>query len=730
MAQGKFNPQYCHRSAVLIIQFLFLKKIFKYILGIVLLATAGGIVWWQLNKKGFIRNRIEKAVSRGTDSTYYIHYDSSRIEELAGNATFYNLVLQSDSLQQQLYTDDTADIAKTIFNVHIEKLAVIGANIPAFLQKNKVQARIIEITRPVITLINTGRDEAVKFTAEDTLALYEKLTGKFNSIQAGQIKIIDGTIAFAKGKKSPHATLQGVNIDFRDLKIDSTRNYDNLISYFVKGIVADVKSVNVKNEKANRLFVFEGVQYNAPGRFLKIDKFLQTDTKANTTMIALSNTRVSGLSTNAFIVYKTVKADSLTTDGGALSFYRGKKAGSSTTTESIDIDNEFFDEAIVKNIRLGSTTLTLLDKANKNAPPFVLKNLKFNASGIDSAYTGTDILELIGKSNWDLSADGISFNTKDKVYKIDIGPFLLDNFHSVVTVKSAAIIQIVTQDAFVKSLKFQKDLYNLHFANIRLSGVDVKKLLTDRAVIAEDAFMNVNLNIFNDRTVTPDTASKIGQYPQQLLQKLKIPVYIKSVHAPDAYVRYTERGALSKKTGDVIFSKIQGEIKNFTNINSYIKKNNVMTLTANCIFLNMAAITSSWKLALNSPNGEFALTGKVGPFNGTKLNPVIEPLGMGSIRSGNISSYTFSMKGTDLRADGDCILLYDNLKIKLLKNTGDSNELKKKGVTSLVANLFIKDKNDAANPRRGDMGFKRVTTKTFFNLVWKSIFAGAKSSTR
>lgn len=707
-----------------------MKKPVKYILVIAGIVLLGGIVWWQLNKKGIIRHQIEKAVANGTDSTYYIHYDSSRIDEIAGNAVFYNLVLQSDSLQQQLYTDDTTGVPASIFNVHIAKVSILGANIPSFLQKNKIEADVIEIDRPVITIINTGQEKEVAFTAADTLALYEKITGKFNSIQAGEIRIKDGTIAFARGKKSPHTTLQGVNVDLKNLKIDSTRNYDNIISYFVKDVVATVKTASVKNEKAGRLLSFEGVEYNAPGRFIKTDRFIQKDIARDKIMIDLRNTRVAGLSTNAFIISRQLKADSLTTDGGVLGLYRGKKTGNNTN-QTIEIDNDFFDEAIVKNIRLGSTDFYLYNRAEKNAAPMALKNLKFNASNLDSIYSGTNIMRLIGNSNWDLSADGISFLTADKVYKISIGPFVLDNGRSLITVKDASVTPIVSQDKFVKSLTFQKDYYNLRFNNIKLTGADVRKLVTDQTVIAEDATLQPIVHIFNDRTVTPDTASKIGQYPQQLLQKIKLGIYIKTIHAVNGLIHYKERGALSEKTGDVTFNNANATITNFTNIDSYKKKNGIMKMVATTKFLNMADVYSEWTFPLSSPNGSFAITGKIGPFNGTKLNPVIEPLGMGSIRSGSIKSYTFNMKGDDLRADGTCTMLYEDLKIKLLKNTGDSNELKKKSVTSFIANVFIKDKNPSGSTvRTGDMGFKRVTTKTFFNLVWKSIFAGAKSNAK
>jgi hypothetical protein len=706
-----------------------LKKPVKIILIIIALATASGITWWQLNKKGIIRHQIEKAVANGTDSTYYIRYDSSKVDAAAGNAVFYNIVLQSDSLQQQLYTDDTSSIPATIFNVHIERVSIFGANIPSFLQKNKVEANTIEIYHPVITLINTGKDEPVKFSAADTLALYEKITGKFNSISAGQIKITDGTIAFARGKKSPHTTLQGVNVDLRNLKIDSTRDYDNIISYFIKDVRATVKTATVKNEKGGRLLTFEGLEYNAPGRFLKADRFSQTDLLQNKVMIDLRNSRVSGISTNAFIINRQLKADSLTTDGGVLGIYRIEKA--TGDSEILEMDNDFFDEALVKNIRLGNTDLYLFDRNNKSAVPITLKNIKFNAFDLDSVYSGTNIMRLIENSKWNLSADGTSFITTDKMYRIGIGPFVLDNEKSVITIKEATVKPLASRAAFVKSLRFQKDLYDLQFNNVKLTGADVKKLITNRMIIAEEAGMQPILKIFNDRTVDPDTVSKIGLYPQQILQKLRTPVYIKTIRANNASVIYTERGALSKQTGVVTFDNITGTIRNFTNIDSYKKKNSLMVMNADCKFLKMALIRSEWKFLLTAPDGAFSITGNIGPFSGPKLNPVIEPLGMGSIRSGEIKSFVFSMTGDDLKANGTGTLLYNDLKIKLLKNPNDDDNLKKKSVSSFVANLVMLDNNPSRGvTRKSDLAFRRIISRTFFNLVWKSIFAGAKSATR
>ncbi|HQW93654.1 MAG TPA: hypothetical protein PKY28_11170, partial [Ferruginibacter sp.] len=69
------------------------------IAGVILaLALVGGVIYWQMHKKGIIKDSIENAITKGTDSLYFIHYDSSFIDEVNGNASFFYVRLQSDSL--------------------------------------------------------------------------------------------------------------------------------------------------------------------------------------------------------------------------------------------------------------------------------------------------------------------------------------------------------------------------------------------------------------------------------------------------------------------------------------------------------------------------------------------------------------------------------------------------------------------------------------------------------
>jgi hypothetical protein len=341
------------------------------VIGCVLLA---GFVYWQFIKKGVINQAIAKSVNKGSDGDYYIRYDHSTIDEINGNASFRNIVLQSDSLQQQLYRDDTINIDREIFNIRVGELKITGANIPSLLRKNTVSAKQVEIIQPYITIIRTGAEPEYIMSKEDSLALYDRITGKFNSINADEIIIRDGTVAFANGKQQPHTTIKGINIQLKNFRIDSTRNYDNLVSYFVKDINATIQSVNTINAKNGNQFLLEGVEYSAPGRFIKVNSILQKDLRSGEILINLKDNSVTGISTNDFIINRKIKADSIRSSGGIVSLYRNKKMA--TSGEALEIDNDFFDEVQIRNVSMGKSMLNIYNRQKPGTAPLRINNFR------------------------------------------------------------------------------------------------------------------------------------------------------------------------------------------------------------------------------------------------------------------------------------------------------------------------------------------------------------------
>ncbi len=690
----------------------------------VVLAIIGGWIYWQQYKKSIIKSGIEDAISKGTGQLYFIHYDSSFIDEVNGNASFYNVALQSDSLEKQLLLYDTAS-APTVYNILIDEVSIRGANIPGLLSNTSVQAKTIYIKHPVVYIISSGKKEKkILNSKEDSLMIYEKLLGKFKSINAEEIIIENGNLFFSDKTGAPHTAFKDIGIQLKNFRIDSTKDYDNILSYFIKGIVAKVKEVYVKSDQ--NIATFTDVEYNAPGKFLYLKKFQQKNENKEV-VFDINNTSINNISTDAFIMYQQLRAESLTSDGGTLTFYRKKKMNTDTVNDEIEIDNNYFNEALLNAVSIKNTKIVVYSRENPKEDPFILNNVKFNASDIQKLDSVTNIKKLISNSKWTLSADGFSFFTENKRYKMNVGPFDVNNGNSSMRIKYFTMVPTMSEAAFSQSLSKQEDLYNLELRNIVLTGIDTRLLLTQKKLQAATATLQPIFKVYRDRFVAPDLSSKVGKYPHQLLQKIKFPFSIKQVFLKDGMVSYKERSDLSRKTGTVFFKNIRGTISNVTNMKEVISKNNTLTLDANASFMGLTPMHSVWKLPLNSANGAFEVSGEAGSFNGPSLNPMIEALGMASIKSGRVNKLTFNMKGTDNSATGSAVFLYNNLKVELLKK--DSNDLKKNSLMSILSNALIKDANPQKDViRTGEINWQRDKTKSFFNLVWKGVFSGIKKT--
>ncbi len=687
------------------------------------LAVVGGLFYWQQHKKSIIKNSIENAISKGTDSLYFIHYDSSFIDEVGGNASFFNVRLQSDSLQRQLQLFDTASSA-TIYNIQIAEVSIRGANIAGLLSNTSIEANSIFIKQPVIYIINSGKKEKKLLNSNDSLAIYEKLLGKFESINAKEIIIESGVLNFADKTGAPNTALRDININLKKFRIDSTKDYQNILSYFVKDVVAKVKEVYIKGEKNQATFT--DVEYNAPGRFISLKKFQQKNNE-DKIVFDINNTSISNISTDAFILQQQLKAGELTSDGGTLTFYIKQNKAADSAKDEIEIDNNYFDEALVNKVNIGNTKILIYNRAKPNGEALAITNVKFNATDIQKLHSGTNIKNLISSSNWKLSADGFSFMTENKRYKISLGAFDINNANASMRIKSFTVKPQFKEAAFSKSLSHQEDLYNLEFNNIELSGIDTRLLITQRRLEAAAGTLQPIVKIYRDRTITEDLSSKVGKYPHQLLQTIKFPFSIKKLNVKNGMVAYTEKADVSKQTGTVFFKNINGTISNITNIKDLISKDNLLLLDATASFMGVSQVHSVWKLSLNSNNGAFDVSGTAGAFNAVSLNPLIEPLGMASIKNGTVNKLTFSMTGNDLQARGNATLLYQDLKIELLKK--DSNDVKKNTLKSLLANALMKNSNPLNGVTRTDeINYERDKTKSFFNLLWKSIFSAAKKT--
>ncbi|MEO5892183.1 MAG: hypothetical protein ABIQ31_18190 [Ferruginibacter sp.] len=703
-----------------------MKKLIKILLVIVIASAIGGFIYWQFNKKKIVKDSIEKTISKKTDSLYYLHYDSSRIDEITGSAAFYNVTLQSDSAQKALL-NSTDSLPNALYNIRIQKVSATGVDIAGLLQKQNVAAKKIILLKPVIQIINTGADNPKPLTRNDTLELYQKILGKFESIKADSIQVTNGTLLMTNKSGKVQTTFENINISLGNFLVDHTKNYESIISYFIKDVRATVENIQLPESKNGTRINLEKVDYNAVARYLHVAAIKQYKAGNINPVTDLKNIQVNELNTDAFIVQQQLKAGQISCDGGAITIYVKKKSGDRKTgDQSIELSTDLIDQAQIGGISLGNTKVVIANKDKPDEPPFILNNVRFKTTKIIAISEGTTINNLINNAEWELSAGGFSINTKSKLYKMSMGDFVINSEASTIKIKNFSLAPTLTEQEFVKQSRFQQDQYNIAVNNVVLSGVNIKKLLTNKELEVENASFEPVIKIFNDRTLPPEGKSKAGNYPQQQILKLPFPIYMKTVKINNALVSYRERAIKSEMTGNVLFTNVNAILTNVTNIPARIKVNPLFKLNATAKFLKTGNITTEWQFPLNATNGAFTISGRLKDMKATTLNSIIEPLAMASIKTGQIDDVTFKIDGTDKKAVGDILFLYHDLKMEILKK-GSEDTLKKKGLISFLANTIIKNKN--TNPANDQhINYDRDTTRSFFNLVWKTIFTGAKKT--
>ena len=138
-------------------------------------------------------------------------------------------------------------------------------------------------------------------------------------------------------------------------------------------------------------------------------------------------------------------------------------------------------------------------------------------------------------------------------------------------------------------------------------------------------------------------------------------------------------------------------------------------------------VNAAFKFDLvNYKKGNFTVTASLGTINSEALNEITIPLALLKLNSLKVKALEALIEGDNYQGSGTVKLIYNDLKITALKAADDT--LKKRGLLSFVANTFIIKKDNPLNdqPVRVERAeYKRDTKKSFFNLVWKTIFTGA-----
>ncbi|MEO8111961.1 MAG: hypothetical protein ABI594_18070 [Ginsengibacter sp.] len=705
------------------------RKTFILIAGIII-ALAIVFFIWERNKYKIVKDTIAETIAKKTDGLYTVKYDSLHFDEILGTAYLKNIHITADT--NRIKNTKLEDRPYILLDIKIASLNVTGVKTDKALLGQQMVGDSIVITDPVVIVYFVKPVNKKTNLNTEATVLYDEILGNLKLIKVGQMFINNVNVkgvGFAQQEKA--FDFANGNIQLKDILIDSTHNLDTSRTLFCKEANLQVASFITYNNNRPELRVnnldFNGQDNTIAFEKIAVNRFDDGDADSSKLLMA-TGLELSGLDANEFVKNKNIIVENITCKHITLYEPPLQSLKSTKKAKPLVEDTTGFRHAYSIDMRhLNFPHVTYIPQPGSR---YTIGNV-----GIKINTVKADEIMKVQKHPIDFSNEvefscaGISMNSKDGLYKYSFDDIVLNSLRKELNLGSYNIKPAFGEKEFADKMHFQKDRYDVTLKGIALKGINMRTLI-DKKIIASDLTVSaVNAKIYRDLRKPLNDESKVGHYPSQLLGKIEIPINIAHATLSNAYIEYREKEKLSDSTGNVKFTESTLRLSNVTNVPEAIKDNNSLKISFESKALGTIPINGSFIFSLNDTAGNFVATGNIPSFDAHLLNKVSVPMALMRINTGQIDAIDFKFDGNNYGAGGNMIMKYSNLKVDVLKRDEDTKEVKKKGLTSFLANFIVK--ND--NPRNGDLRkvephYDRDVRKSFFNLVWKTIFTGIKKT--
>lgn len=705
------------------------KRLLYIVVGILIVVTIAYLIW-QNYKYQFVGDKVATTLAQQTDSLYSIKYDSLSFDEVTGYASLKNIRIIPDTNRAKLLSPE--DMPGILLDITVASLTVTGVKTAKALQGNKIEGDSIIIDDPEITMYSMKALQKGTKIEKQASAVYEEILGNLDLIKVGFVFVnnvnVKGIDFYTKEK----------NFDFingkfllEDVLIDSAHNLDTSRVLFCRQAAFNVDSFFSYNHNRREISVkgakFLGKQKLLSFNEISADRFPGDSSKG----IRLLDARLltlTGVNTNEVIKNKNMVVDSIACP--EITFYelpvenlKTGDAKDSSSTDSTGFSNVY--GVYLKNLSFPKVSFIPFSKSNYTVGNIAVKLNEVRAGVFSSLIRRP--MEFTKEAEVDVSS--FSLKSKDNHYNFAFKDISINSLDKELKIHSFNIIPFTGEKQFAAKFKFQKDRYDISMHGISLKNINMNGLL-DKRLMASGLIINqVTAKIYRDLHKPLEEKSKVGNYLSQLLMKLDKPVSISKATITNALIEYRENEEISDSTGTVTFYNSRFDISNITNIPAEIQKDNQLKINFDTRVLKSIPLKGNLNFVLNDQDGHFTVNGHAEGFDAKILNKVSIPMALIHVNEGRINSLDFNFKGNNTKAKGEMTMKYKGLRVDVLKRDKDTKELKKRGLASFGANLLVKNDNPGSEGvREVSPEYDRNIYKSFFNLVWKTLFTGMKQT--
>ena len=352
---------------------------------------------------------------------------------------------------------------------------------------------------------------------------------------------------------------------------------------------------------------------------------------------------------------------------------------------------------------------------------------------VDSASTA-DTSRILFTKDIAIIFNNIKLQTPDALYSIESKQLHYSSQKARLVADDFKLHTVLSRQETYKKLGYDKDLFTLNLPKFTLENFQIPSWINTNVLsIGAVELSKPSIHVYKDRTQKADTRSKYGKYPHQLLANAPFNIEVGKIKVNDGLVTYIEKSEKTGKEGKLVFQQLDGTIKNITNDGDQVKKNPRCIADIKGIFMDRSPLHAVFTFYLNkTKDGTFETVADIERISATELNPITTAMAQTAVKSFDIKKLHYTIRGNEKAGVGNLNLEYDNLEVELQKQDEKDDKMKARKFLSFVVNkLVVYPANPMKDKERKAVGIReeRVRNKSFFNLVWKTLFASVKDIT-
>lgn len=213
-------------------------RVLKWIAGIIgsiLLILGIAALYLSAKWKPLLTEKIKQGVQDGSHGLYRIDFQDLHLNLLTGSASLDSVRLVPDTaVFNRLKAAQQAPLH--LFDISLAKLQLSRVGILTAYFKKKVEMNAIILDHPSINIIQHKLSKRPD-TLKEEKTLYEQISKTLKSIHVKAIRIVDADLDYINGATGkPLNTIRHLNVNVKDLLIDSLAQYDTTRFYYTRDI--------------------------------------------------------------------------------------------------------------------------------------------------------------------------------------------------------------------------------------------------------------------------------------------------------------------------------------------------------------------------------------------------------------------------------------------------------------------------------------------------------------